>query len=132
MSSRSRNTSPEIWDRVQSRHAGNYCPAAEGKATEAQWNAILRSTWNILLGFGLPPMHHMAESWMEWGEPVTISEAVPGDTVILRVNGRHIVALWQAWEGDSRVKVFGGTAPAMIESSDHPRTAIRGIRRLRL
>lgn len=138
MSSQRRNTSPEIWERAYGitsireaeQHDCRYLAAGQG--TESQYSAILRSTWNIYLAFGLPPMHHFAESWMEWGGPITISEAEQGDTVILRMGKVHHVALWQAWNGEGLVRVFGGCNGQDARSSDFPRTAIRAIRRLRL
>lgn len=127
MTYRSRNTSPDVWERAQKGGATKHdCDYLAANKEDAQPSAILRSTWNIYLGLGLPPMHHLAESWMEWGHPVSIMDATQGDTIVLKYHKTHFVGLFETWQFQN-VRVFSSEPGGVF-----PRTAIRAIRRLRL
>ncbi len=105
-----------------------YQTATEGHPA-CKTSAEARSYWGIMTETGLPARHHNPESWMEWGEPVSIMDAQKGDTIILKSNGHHVVGLWESWQVDE-VKVF--CLEGKAGSSFYGRKSIRGIRRLRM
>ena len=96
------------------------------------WCGCIRGLWGLETSTGVPADHYRAASWMGWGQPVTISEAQEGDTVILRRPGGKHVALFEKWQGDDFVQLFGGNQSNGTNSKAFRKTDIIGIRRLLL
>jgi uncharacterized protein (TIGR02594 family) len=73
-----------------------------------------------------------ARSYLDWGEPVEMSDAQPGDIVVFwrgsRDGWQGHVAFFVRWEGDGLL-VVGGNQMNAVNISKYPKDRILGIRR---
>lgn len=94
------------------------------------WCGIFRGTVGHLTATGLPPKHYRAAAWLNWGAPVNLDDALPGDTVIFTRPGGNHVAILERVEGD-KVWVLGGNQGNAVTSAPYARSTVRGVRRFK-
>ena len=93
------------------------------------WCGLFRGYVGHLTGTGLPAQHYRAASWLKWGRPVPLKEAVQGDTVIMKRLGGHHVALLDCVQGNW-IYLLGGNQGDAVTVSKFPIAHVVGVRRL--
>lgn len=92
------------------------------------WCGLFRGYVGHVTMTGLPREHYRARRWMEWGEAVTLAQAVRGDTVITQRSGGHHVALFDRMEGHV-VYLLGGNQGNKVSIAAFSSGVIIGVRR---
>lgn len=96
--------------------------------SQTAWCGAIRGLWGLETGTGVPPEHYRAKSWLGWGEPIKLSEAMQGDTIVFKRPGGYHVALFNG-VGTGVVNVLGGNQSNAVNFSNYPTSNIVGIRR---
>jgi len=105
--------------------AADWLPVSDD---EVPWCGAIRGLWGLETGTGVPPEHYRAKSWLGWGEPIKLSEAMQGDTIVFKRPGGYHVALFNG-VGTGVVNVLGGNQSNAVNFSNYPTSNIVGIRR---
>jgi uncharacterized protein (TIGR02594 family) len=101
----------------------------DGDDSKTAWCGCFRGALGLETATGVPKNHFRAASWLEWGMPVkSVSEAVQGDTVILKRPGGHHVGLFASYTG-TKLTLLGGNQGNSVNLSAFSTSAIVGIRR---
>lgn len=106
-----------------------WIPWADDDSTTA-WCGILRAEAAKATGTPLPKKPFRALSWLTVGRPVSIEDAMQGDTIIFdRGGGKGHVGLYMG-HTSMRVAVLGGNQRNRVGEDSYPVDDVLGIRRV--
>lgn len=98
--------------------------------SQTAWCGCLRGLWGLETGTGVPSDHYRAKSWLAWGQPVKLSEARQGDTVVLkRPGGYHVGLLAETYAGAGVVRVLAGNQGNQCSIASFATSDLIGVRR---
>ena len=101
----------------------------DGDDSKTAWCGCFRGHLGLVTATGIPRNHFRAAEWLEWGMPVKgLSEAIQGDTVILKRPGGYHVALFASFK-DLHMTLLGGNQSNSVSLAQFPTSNICGIRR---
>lgn len=94
------------------------------------WCGCIRGLWGLETATGVPPEHFRAREWLKWGEPVKLAEIIQGDTVVIKRQGGHHVALFHSFVGGTGdLYLFGGNQSNATNIKKFDRALVVGVRR---
>jgi uncharacterized protein (TIGR02594 family) len=101
----------------------------DGDDSVTAWCGCIRGLWGLETGTGVPKEHYRAKSWLEWGRPVNLEDAVPGDTVVLKRPGGYHVGLFDRLDAQAgKVWLLGGNQGNAVNVSPFSIHDVVGVR----